>query len=1314
MSIQPDNKRLMQQALLELRELKIKLNAVEKAKHEPIAVIGMGCRFPQADNPAAFWQLLHDGVDAVREIPNDRWDVDAYYDPNPEAPNKMYTRQGGYLDQVYNFDPGFFGIAPREAATMDPQQRLLLEVSWEALEHAGLAPERLAHTETGVYIGYMNRDYVQVLSDGDGGGAMDPYMLTGNSFSFIAGRLSYLLGTQGPSMVVASACSSSLVTVHLACQALRNRECELALAGGINLILHPAANIMLSGLRAISPDGRCKTFDASADGYGRGEGCGMVVLKRLSDALAAGDTILGVIRGSAVNHDGPSAGLTVPNGAAQEKLLRRALAAAEVSPDAIDYIEAHGTGTALGDPIEINALVKVFGQQRARPLLVGSAKTNVGHLEAAAGIVGLIKVLLAFQHETIPPHLHFHKPNPYIAWDKIPIQVTDTLTPWAKSDRPRLAGVSSFGLSGINAHLVVEEAPVERPMSATTERPLHLLTLSAKSEVALQALKERYIVHFADNPHLDLADVCFTANTGRDHFNHRLSVVAASLTDAQSALQTAAGSLIANAPKVAFLFTGQGAQYVNMGRELYATQPVFRTAMDRCDELLRPYLSESLLSVIYEKNILDESLVNRKSEIVNQTAYTQPALFAIEYALAELWQAWGVTPSFVMGHSVGEYVAACVAGVFSLADALKLIAARGRLMQALPEVGSMMAVMATIDVVADVIAPFAATVSIAAVNGPQNVVISGERPSIGQIAEQLSARGVKTTRLTVSHAFHSPLMEPMLADFAEVAGQITYALPRISLVSNLTGTLVRDEVTTPDYWCQHVRQPVLFAAGMATLAQRDVTAFVEIGPKPVLLGMGRQCLDAVEHAGAPTGPHAPHALLWLPSLRPEQEWRQLLTTLGALYTQGVAIDWHRVEKNPAHHRVVLPTYPFQRKRYVGFVEQGMNGLAKKRAQTPLIDLLNQGDAAQLAQLLTKDGGFSAEQQALLPSLLAALIREQQVQLTAHPQNGAQGMLDTQLDDGAIITNDAEPLWQTWQLTLETERVTLLAMALEQQIARVLGYQVADVPALSHVCPLLELGLDSLMGVELRNWVKQALNIELSMVDFLSGPSIDELAVHLHEQLSIADASVAISIPALNGGHKPTNGVSHLPAAHDEAIYPLAHGQQALWFIHQSAPESSAYNVGLAFQIHSLLDVEALRQAFQRLVNRHPALRTTFSTPQAAGELVQLVHPYQMVDFAQIDARWSTDELKIRVANAYAEPFLLAQGPLMRVRLFTRAADDHVLLITFHHIICDAWSTWTLLNELWTLYPLIKADAPLPPNLLALPVTTYGDFTRWQQ
>ena len=711
----------LQQSLFVVQKLKSQLADIEQAKTEPIAIIGMSCRFPGgANDPETFWQLLHDGVDAITEVPGQRWSIDAYYDPDKDAPGKMYTRSAGFLQEIDQFDPEFFGISAREAVSIDPQQRLLLEVSWEALENAGQAPKQLTGTQTGIFVGIGQNDYANLQMKLGEPTQINAYTGTGNGFCFASGRLSYVLGLQGPNMAIDTACSSSLVAVHLACQSLRAGECNLALAGGVQLILSPEVAIFLSKAHALSPDGRCKTFDAAANGFGRGEGCGVVVLKRLSDAVADKNQILAVIRGSATNHDGPSSGLTVPNGLAQQKLIRDALRNSKVEPSEVSFVETHGTGTALGDPIEVEGLGTVFGKERSQnhPLVISSVKTNIGHLEAAAGIAGLIKVVLALQHEQIPPHLHFKQPNPHINWDKLPVVVPTEPIPWPVEQRPRLAGVSSFGISGTNAHVVLEEAPAPQPVPAAVERPLHLLTLSAKTLIALVELVSRYEQHLAACSDA-FADICFTANSGRSHFQHRLSVVAASsdATRAKLAAFTAGqespsvfqGQVSGTTqPKVAFLFTGQGSQYVEMGRQLYETQPTFRQALERCDQILRPYLEKPLLSVLYPT-------AADSSSLLDDTAYTQPALFALEYALFQLWQSWGITPNLVMGHSVGEYVAACVAGVFSLEDGLKLIATRGRLMQALPQDGEMVAVLADPASVAAALEPYSSQVAIAAV-----------------------------------------------------------------------------------------------------------------------------------------------------------------------------------------------------------------------------------------------------------------------------------------------------------------------------------------------------------------------------------------------------------------------------------------------------------------------------------------------------------------------------------------------------------------------------------------------------------------------
>ncbi|WBB80648.1 type I polyketide synthase [Micromonospora sp. WMMD882] len=897
-------------ALLVL-DLQKRLEAQKRATPEPIAVVGLGCRLPGGvESVAGFWEVLSGGVESVGVVPGDRWDVEGFFDADPEVVGRSYTRAGHFVSGVDGFDAGFFGVSPREAVSLDPQQRLLLEVAWEALEDAGVVPERLRGTRTGVFVGIGTDDYSLMLRSADPA-TLDAYTGTGNAFSVAAGRVSYLLGLQGPSMAVDTACSSSLVAVHLAVRSLRSGESDLALAAGVHLMLAPEGTIYLSRTKALSPDGRCKTFDASADGYGRGEGCGVVVLKRLSDARRDGDRVLAVVRGTAVNHDGPSSGLTVPNGVAQQALVRAALADAGVEPADVDYVEAHGTGTPLGDPIEVDALAATVGRGRPvdRPVLVGSVKTNIGHLEAAAGVAGLIKLVLALRHEQVPPHLHFRTPNPHIPWDRIPIEVATGGRPWPRGEKPRVGGVSSFGMSGTNAHVVVAEAPeAEMPAveAAGPARSAYVLPLSARDEVALRVLAQRY-VDLLDRPGGPAwGVVCAGAAVTRSRFGCRLAVVASDVVEGVSRLRgwlageadprfVVSGVVVpGSGVRVGWLFTGQGAQYVGMARGLYESVSVFRVELDRCAAVLDVELGRSLLEVLFSSG--DDA------SVLDGTGFTQPVLFAVEWALAAVWRSWGVVPDVVGGHSVGELVAACVAGVLSVEDGLRLVVARAGLMQGLPSGGGMVAVALSEDAVLPLLV--GSGVVVAAVNSPVETVVAGSVEALDVLRGRLAVDGVKSSVLRVSHAFHSPLMEPMVSAFRDVAGSVEFRRPERTVVSGVTGAVADGSMGSADYWVGHVLAPVRFADGVRALVGEGCSVVQEIGPHPVLLASARLCVD--DDGG----------VLWLPSLRRgRDDWRQMMTAVANLFVRGVELDWVAVTAGVPSRVVDLPTYPFQRQRY---------------------------------------------------------------------------------------------------------------------------------------------------------------------------------------------------------------------------------------------------------------------------------------------------------------------------------------------------------------------------------------------------------------
>uniref|UniRef100_A0AAU3GVI0 SDR family NAD(P)-dependent oxidoreductase n=1 Tax=Streptomyces sp. NBC_01401 TaxID=2903854 RepID=A0AAU3GVI0_9ACTN len=1058
---------------------------------EPMAIIAMSCRFPGGiTTPEALWEVLAEGGSVLSEFPADRgWDTEGIYHPEPGTPGRTYTRTGGFLTDVAGFDPAFFGINRREALAMDPQQRLLLETSWEAVERAGIDPLSLRGTRTGVYAGMVYHDYASWVQDVPE--EVDGYLGNGNAASVATGRVAYALGLEGPAVTVDTACSSSLVALHFAANALRRGECDLALAGGVTVMSTPNLLIEFARQRGLAEDGRCKAFAAGADGTGFSEGIGMLLVERLSDARRNGHQVLAVLRGSAVNQDGASNGLTAPNGTAQERVIRQALNAAGLAPGEVDAVEAHGTGTELGDPIEAQALLATYGQDREVPLLLGSVKSNIGHTQAAAGVAGVIKTVLAMHQGVVPPTLHVDEPSPHVDWTTGAVVLATEARDWPETGRPRRAGVSSFGISGTNAHLVLEEGdPAPDAAERTGQEPdVWPVVLSGRTEEALRGQAGRLLELVLARPELHPAGLARSLATTRSQFPHRGAVVASDGDGLLTGLRALAAGTpqapgvlrsVAQSGRTAFLFTGQGAQRAGMGQELYETFPVFAAAFDDVCAELDPHLERPLREVIAEGG-----------EPLDRTGWTQPALFAVEVALYRLVTSWGIRPDFVAGHSIGEIAAFHTAGVLSLADAARLVTARARLMQQLPANGAMVALRADEDTVRALLTD---GVSLAAVNGPRSVVISGEQESVLRIAGQFE----KARRLPVSHAFHSPLMEPMVDAFRETVSTLTYHAPTIPVVSTVTGRLADAEtLTDPEYWIHHARSTVRFREAMDALLAKGVTTFLELGPDGALTAMGQECLDGAEAGG--------RAALIATQRRERSEAFTVVSALTALHLRGVTVDWRSFHGDG--RTVGLPTYAFQRERFWLDVTQPKAAGTADPLDASFWAAVEQQDEASLASVLRlgDDAGLPAELAAALP-LLAAWRRTRETLLAVAPTG--EPPAGSRPDPVAELRERLAPL-------SEPERDEVLLEVIETCAAGVFGE--APGTGLDAERGFLDQGFDSLTAVELRKAVSATTGLRPSSTMIFDYPTPAALAKHLRTELDAGLPGIGTSAAAVVAG-----------------------------------------------------------------------------------------------------------------------------------------------------------------------------------------------------
>ena len=1232
-----------------------------------IAIIGMSGRFPGAKNIDGFWQNLCAGIESVSFLSEAQLAASGIDRALLDDPD--YVRAKGVLEGADLFDASFFGYSPREAEIMDPQQRLLLECAWEALENAGYDAEAY-DGRIGVYAGvglnsYLllnvlaNRGYVESVGDLQ-------FIGHGNDKDYVTTRVSYKMNLRGPSVNVQSACSTSLVAVCVAYQSLLNGECDMALAGGAFISVPLRAGYLYREGSIFSPDGHCCAFDAKARGTVFGDGVGVVVLKRLANALADRDYVYAVMKGSAINNDGSSkVSYAAPSVESQAEVIAEAMGVAAIEPETVTYVETHGTGTSLGDPIEIAALTQAYctSTDTKSFCAIGSVKTNIGHLDAASGVAGLIKTALALKRELLPPSLNYSQPNPEIDFANSPFYVNTELSTWKAGENPRRAGVSSFGVGGTNAHVILEEAPVVEGSSLSG--PFQVLTLSAKTATALNSATDHLVEHLKQHPDINLADVAYTLQVGRKTFPHRRAALCRDLNDAVTALGTLDPSRVFTAKQeathrpVVFMFSGQGAQYVNMGLDLYHVEPTFREQVNLCSELLRPHLGLDLRDLLYPGG----ECASEALQQLTQTVIAQPAIFVIEYALSRLWMEWGVHPEAVIGHSIGEFAAACLAGVFSLEDALALVSARGQLMQSLPA-GTMLVVPLPEKEVESLLGD---GLSLAVINGPSLCVVSGATDAVEASQNRLAEMGVQCRRLHTSHAFHSSMMDPMLGAFAERVRTISLKAPQIPYVSNVTGEWIEAaQVTDPDYWVRHVRQTVRFSDGVQHLLKEPGQILLEVGP-------GRTLSSLVKRHPGKESEQAVFASLRHPHDH-QSDVAFTLTTMAKLWLAGAHVNWTGLHTHERRLRVPLPTYPFERKQY--WLTAGDQSFAAPSTATrPSRSVEKNPLTRRSDEVLVSgeyDGAPSDDVERLVAATWEAVLGVEPVK--AHDdffELGGHSLLATQVISrlrGALrVELSIRDLFDAQTVAELAQRIRKLRGQAQENAER-----IADGSG------------------------KRKVSVQDRSIGDLPAEKVGPLAV------SLQDGGMAIPHPPI------------VPATRESDTLPLSSSQERLWFLNQLQPDNASDHISVGFHLTGSLDVRALEMSLDEIVKRHEVLRTTFA--ESNGQPVQEIGASWPLSVLEIDLQAFNESEQaaevLRQATGEAqELFDPTKGPLFRARLLHIGDKESTLLLTMHHIVSDGWSLGVLYEELAVLYKAFSTGKHSP--LSDLPIQ-YADYALWQR